>query len=75
LCGDVDRSNIILYDEGSGGRGQGAGAPRAMTNVRSSYALFRHANGVIGSIVVARADRLFRDKLFRNVSMATELAE
>ena len=33
------------------------------------------ANGVIGSIVVARADRLFRDKHFRNVSMFTELAE
>jgi len=33
------------------------------------------ANGVIGSIVVARADRLFRDKHFRNVSMFTEIAE
>lgn len=30
---------------------------------------------MIGSIVVARADRLFRDKHFRNVSMFTELAE
>jgi len=33
------------------------------------------ANGVIGSIVVARADRLFRDKHFRNVSRFTEIAE
>lgn len=30
---------------------------------------------MIGSIVVARADRLFRDKHFRNVSMFTEIAE
>ncbi len=33
------------------------------------------ANDVIGSILVARADRLFRDKHFRNVSMFTEIAE
>ena len=32
-------------------------------------------NGIVGSVVVARPDRLFRDKHFLNSGMFTELAE
>lgn len=71
LRGDQDRSNIILYDEGSGVSGTKGYDERPQL----SRLYLDIANGVIGSIVVARADRLFRDKHFRNVSMFTELAE
>jgi DNA invertase Pin-like site-specific DNA recombinase len=71
LRGDTDRSNIILYDEGSGVSGTKGYDERP----ELSRLYMDIANGVIGSIVVARADRLFRDKHFRNVSMFTELAE
>jgi DNA invertase Pin-like site-specific DNA recombinase len=71
LRGDGDRSNIILYDEGSGV----SGAKGYDQRPELSRLYMDIANGVIGSIVVARADRLFRDKHFRNVSMFTELAE
>lgn len=71
LRGDPNRSNIILYDEGSGVSGTKGYDERPQL----SRLYLDMANGVIGSIVVARADRLFRDKHFRNVSMFTELAE
>jgi DNA invertase Pin-like site-specific DNA recombinase len=71
LRGDPDRSNIILYDEGSGVSGTKGYDQRPQL----SRLYMDIANGVVGSIVVARADRLFRDKHFRNVSMFTELAE
>jgi DNA invertase Pin-like site-specific DNA recombinase len=71
LRGDADQSQIILYDEGSGVSGTKGYDQRP----ELSRLYMDIANGVIGSIVVARADRLFRDKHFRNVSMFTELAE
>jgi hypothetical protein len=71
LRGDDDDSSIILYDEGSGVSGTKGYDQRPQL----SRLYLDLANGVIGSIIVARADRLFRDKHFRNVSMFTELAE
>lgn len=71
LRGDTDSSNVILYDEGSGVSGTKGYDQRPQL----SRLYLDIANGVIGSIVVARADRLFRDKHFRNVSMFTEIAE
>jgi hypothetical protein len=71
LRGDADSSNIILYDEGSGVSGTKGYDERPQL----SRLYLDIANRVVGSIVVARADRLFRDKHFRNVSMFTEVAE
>jgi DNA invertase Pin-like site-specific DNA recombinase len=71
LRGDADGTNIILYDEGSGVSGTKGYDQRP----ELSRLYMDIANDVIGCIVVARADRLFRDKHFRNVSMFTELAE
>lgn len=71
LRGDADSSHIIVYDEGSGVSGTKGYDQRPQL----SKLYIDIANEVIGSIVVARADRLFRDKHFRNVSMFTELAE
>ena len=71
LRGDADGTNISLYDEGSGVSGTKGYDQRP----ELSRLYMDIANDVIGSIVVARADRLFRDKHFRNVSMFTELAE
>lgn len=71
LRGDTDGANINLYDEGSGISGTKGYDQRP----ELSRLYMDVANDVIGSIVVARADRLFRDKQFRNVSMFTELAE
>ena len=71
LRGDADDSNILVYDEGAGVSGTKGYDQRP----KLSRLYIDIANGVIGSIVVARADWLFRDKHFRNVSMFTELAE
>lgn len=71
LRGDTDGSNIILYDEGSGVSGTKGYDERPQL----SRLYLDIANGVIGSIVVARVDRLFRDKHFLNVGMFTEIAE
>lgn len=71
LRGDTEGSSINLYDEGSGVSGTKGYDQRP----ELSRLYMDIANDVIGSIVVARADRLFRDKHFRNVSMFTELAE
>ncbi len=68
---EVDGSNIILYDEGSGVSGtKGYDQRPQLSRLYQDI-----ANGVIGSIVVARADRLFRDKHFLNVGMFTQIAE
>ncbi len=71
IRGEGDESNIILYDEGSGISGTKGYDQRP----KLSRLYMDIANDVIGSIIVARADRLFRDKHFRNVGMFTELAE
>jgi hypothetical protein len=68
---DEDDSHIELYDEGAGISGTKGYDERP----KLSKLYIDIANDVIGSLVVARADRLFRDKHFRNVSMFTELAE
>lgn len=68
---DTDDSNIEVYDEGAGISGTKGYDERP----KLSKLYMDIANDVLGSIVVARADRLFRDKHFRNVSMFTELAE
>ncbi|HEY7416583.1 MAG TPA: recombinase family protein, partial [Ktedonobacteraceae bacterium] len=71
IRGDEDNSNIELYDEGAGISGTKGYDERP----KLSKLYIDIANDVVGSLVVARADRLFRDKHFRNVSMFTELAE
>ena len=71
IRGDEDDRNILLYDEGAGISGTKGYDERP----KLSKLYMDIANDIIGSLVVARADRLFRDKHFRNVSMFTELAE
>jgi DNA invertase Pin-like site-specific DNA recombinase/predicted nucleic acid-binding OB-fold protein len=71
IRGDEDDTNILLYDEGAGISGTKGYDERP----KLSKLYIDIANDIIGSLVVARADRLFRDKHFRNVSMFTELAE
>lgn len=66
-----DEDDIVLYDEGAGISGTKGYDERP----KLSKLYLDIANDVIGSVVVARGDRLFRDKHFRNVSMFTELAE
>ena len=62
---------VVVYDEGAGVSGtNGYDLRPKLSNLYLDI-----ANGVIGSLVVARVDRLLRDKHFRNVSMFTELAE
>jgi DNA invertase Pin-like site-specific DNA recombinase len=56
LRGDRDNSNILLYDEGSGVSGTKGYDQRPQL----SRLYLDIANGLVGSIVVARADRLFR---------------
>ncbi len=71
IRGDENNANILLYDEGAGISGTKGYDERP----KLSKLYIDIANDVVGSLVVARADRLFRDKHFRNVSMFTELAE
>ncbi|HLI87720.1 MAG TPA: recombinase family protein [Ktedonobacteraceae bacterium] len=71
IRGDEDDRNIELYDEGAGVSGTKGYDERP----KLSRLYIDIANDVVGSLVLARADRLFRDKHFRNVSMFTELAE
>ena len=71
IRGDADDANVLLYDEGAGVSGTKGYDQRP----KLSKLYMDIANNVVGSIVVARADRLFRDKHFRNVSMFTEVAE
>jgi hypothetical protein len=71
IRGDEDDRNIEMYDEGAGISGTKGYDERP----KLSQLYIDIANDLVGSLVVARADRLFRDKHFRNVSMFTELAE
>lgn len=63
--------HIHIFDEGSGISGQrGIDTRKKLKSMMEEIV----AN-LIGDIVLARPDRLFRDKHFSNVSMFTELAE
>jgi hypothetical protein len=63
--------NVILYDEGIGVSGQKSIAERAYMDSLYKAVI----NGEIGSIFVARLDRLFRDKHQTSVSLFTEACE
>src|SRR5947209_6264009 len=69
--GDKDNRNILLFDEGAGVSGTKGYDERE----KLSALYLAIANDIVGSLFVARPDRLFRDKHFTNVSMFTELAE
>ncbi len=69
--GDRDDRNILLFDEGAGVSGTKGYDERE----KLSALYLAIANDIVGSLFLARPDRLFRDKHFTNVSMFTELAE
>src|SRR5437016_5485928 len=69
--GESDLLHVRIFDEGSGV--SGTKGPDKRKKLRGL--LEDMVNDVIGDIVVARADRLFRDKHFSNVSTFTSLAE
>jgi Resolvase, N terminal domain len=71
MRGEETDEHINLYDEGAGISGTKGYDERP----ELSKLYLDITNGIIGSVVVVRADRLFRDKHFINVSMFTELAE
>jgi len=71
IRGDEDERNILLFDEGAGVSGTKGYDEREQL----SALYLAIANDIVGSLLVARPDRLFRDKHFLNVGMFTELAE
>ncbi len=71
LRGETDTTNILVFDEGAGVSGTKGYDERE----KLSALYLAIANGIVGSLLVARPDRLFRDKHFLNVGMFTELAE
>ncbi|MGI9061218.1 MAG: hypothetical protein ACR2H5_21865 [Ktedonobacteraceae bacterium] len=71
LRGETDITNILVFDEGAGISGTKGYDERP----KLSKLYLDIENGIVGSVVVARADRLFRDKHFLNSGMFTELAE
>ena len=71
LRGETDITNILVYDEGSGISGTKGYDERPTL----SKLYLDIQNGIVGSVVVARPDRLFRDKHFLNSGMFTDLAE
>src|SRR5216684_595089 len=71
LRGDEDDRNIMVFDEGAGVSGTKGYDERK----KLSALYLAIANDVVGSLLIARPDRLFRDKHFLNVGMFTELAE
>src|SRR5260370_42025160 len=71
LRGEPDGSNVILYDEGSGVSGTKGYDERPQL----SRLYMDIASGEIGSIAVARADRLLRDQHFRHVTWVTKRAQ
>ncbi len=71
IRGEATDENILVYDEGAGISGTKGYDERE----KLSQLYLDIANDVIGSLLVARPDRLFRDKHFLNVSMFTDLAE
>jgi hypothetical protein len=69
--GDEDDRNIHVFDEGAGVSGT-----KGIDKRGKVKRLFEEINdNLIGDLVLARPDRLFRDKHFSNVSTFTELAE
>ncbi|MGI9057513.1 MAG: hypothetical protein ACR2H5_02960 [Ktedonobacteraceae bacterium] len=70
LYGD-EESDVRLYDEGSGVSGQKRIDQREKLDLL--YKDIR--NGIIGTIVLAREDRLFRNKHMDQVGVFTKLAE
>src|SRR5215469_9940761 len=71
LRGETDETNILVFDEGAGVSGTKGYDERP----KLSTLYLAIANDIVGSLLVARPDRLFRDKHFTNVSMFTDLAE
>ena len=69
--GEDSDENIHIFDEGAGVSGTKGIDKRA--KLRDLHVEI--ANNLIGDVVLARPDRLFRDKHFSNVSTFTELAE
>ncbi len=66
-----DENGVIPYDEGAGVSGRKRIDERPELN-----RLYNDiASGIIGSVLVAREDRLFRDKHLQQVGAFTELAE
>src|SRR5713226_7789952 len=71
IRGETDRTNILVFDEGAGVSGTKGYDERE----KLSALYLAIANNIVGSLLVVRPDRLFRDKHFLNVGMFTELAE
>ncbi len=69
--GEDDERNIHIFDEGSGVSGR-LGLDKRK-KLRELHVEIR--DNLIGDVVLARPDRLFRDKHFANVATFTELAE
>src|SRR6266705_2128675 len=69
--GETDLSHVRIYDVGAGVSGR-KGIDKRLILRQLHYDL---ADNLIGDIVLARADRLFRDKHFDKVSTFTLLAE
>src|SRR5436305_6912547 len=66
-----DLAHIHIFDEGSGISGtKGVDKRKKLKTMMEEI-----VEGIIGDVVLARPDRLFRDKHFSNVSTFTELAE
>src|SRR6266571_2006916 len=69
--GEDSDENIHIFDEGAGVSGtKGIDKRQRLRDLHVEI-----ANNLIGDIVLARPDRLFRDKHFANVSTFTQLAE
>lgn len=68
--GESDLTHTRIYDEGAGVSGR-KGIDKRKLLRQLHYDL---ADGLIGDIVLARPDRLFRDKHFDKVSTFTMLA-
>src|SRR2546425_5171265 len=68
---EFDLTHVRIFDEGAGV--SGTKGPDKRKKLRSM--LENIVSNLIGDIVLARADRLFRDKHFANVSSFTSLAE
>src|SRR5207302_2467664 len=63
--------HIHIFDEGAGVSGtKGVDRRKKLRTMMEEM-----AGNIIGDIVLARPDRLFRDKHFSNVAAFTELAE
>ena len=69
--GEDSDENIHIFDEGAGVSGtKGIDKRKKLRELHVEI-----ASNLIGDIVLARPDRLFRDKHFANVSTFTQLAE